>query len=317
MLAHSQTYKPMRYPWAFEAFKRQNQLHWMAEEIPMADDVNDWKNKLTDAERNLITHILRLFTQSDTDIGNAYIDEYMQRFKNNELRMMFLAFGNMEAIHQESYSHLLDTLGIPEVEYSAFLEYKEMRDKHELIQSYRMDTHHNTALSMAVFAAFTEGLQLFASFAILMNFPRFNRLKGAGQIVTWSVRDEGLHVESIMKLFHAYLAEFGDQIDTVALEQDIRSACRQIVENEDRFIDLAFEMGPVQGLTADLMKVYVRWVANLRLGGLGMAPEFKVNENPLPWLDEMLNAVEHASFFEARATEYSRSATKGRWDEVF
>lgn len=317
LLTRSVAYKPFQYPWAFDAFKTQNQLHWLPDEIALADDVQDWNKKLTPSQRNLVTHIFRLFTQSDEEIGNAYIDQYMPRFKNNELRMMFLAFGNMEAIHMQSYSYLLDTIGMPETEYSAFLEYTEMRDKYELLQNYKMDTHHNTALSMAVFAAFTEGLQLFASFAMLMNFPRFNLMKNMGQIVTFSIRDEGLHVQSIMKLFHEYLDTFSSEIDKAALETSIRDACRTVVDNEDRFIDLAFEMGPVEGLNADQMKEYIRWIADMRLEGLGYSGMYHVQKNPLPWLDDMLNAVEHTNFFENRSTEYSRAATGGDWGDVF
>lgn len=317
LLTPSEAFKPFRYPWAYDAWLTQQRVHWLPEEIPLGDDVRDWNNVLTAPEKNLVTQIFRMFTQSDVEVENAYIDLYMPRFKPTEVRMMLSAFTNIETIHMAAYSHLLDTIGMPETEYSAFLEYKEMAAKHEFLKGFSMQNHHSTALAMAVFAGFTEGLQLFASFAILLNFPRNNLMKGMGQVVSWSVRDESLHVDSIARLFHTYMQEFGHEIDRARLTLAIHAACVSVVENEDRFIDLAFEMGPVNGLTADLVKQYIRFIANRRLRQLGMKEIYRVDSNPLPWVDEMTNAVEHTNFFENRATEYSRAASQGTWDEAF
>ena len=172
------------------------------------------------------------------------------------------------------------------------------------------------AKTIAVFSAFTEGLQLFASFAILLNFPRQNKMKGMGQIVTWSVRDETLHCNSMIKLFRTFIDE-NPKIWTPQLKKEIYEACRTIISHEDAFINLAFEMGPITGLTADEVKQYIRWIGNRWLIQLGLEPIYKVDKNPLTWLDTMLNAVEHMNFFEGRATEYSKASTKGNWSEAF
>ena len=164
--------------------------------------------------------------------------------------------------------------------------------------------------------AVTEGLQLFASFAILLNFPRFGKMKGMGQIVTWSVRDESLHCQSIIKLFHTFVRE-NPEIWTEELRHDIYVSCATIVSHEDSFIDLAFEQGAIEGLSAEEVKQYIRYIADRRLIELGLNQIFKVEKNPLPWLDEMLNAVEHANFFENRATEYSKASTVGTWEDAF
>ena len=171
-------------------------------------------------------------------------------------------------------------------------------------------------MTMAVFSAFTEGLQLFASFAILLNFPRFNKMKGMGQIVTWSVRDETLHCNSMIRLFKDFVKE-EPQIWNDKLKNEIYDACKTIVEHEDAFIDLAFQMGPLEGLTADQVKQYIRFIGNRRLEQLGLNPIYDVKKNPLTWLDTMLNGVEHMNFFEGRATEYSKASTRGTWGEVF
>jgi ribonucleoside-diphosphate reductase beta chain len=167
-----------------------------------------------------------------------------------------------------------------------------------------------------VFGAFTEGLQLFASFAILMNFPRWNKMKGMGQIVSWSVRDESLHTNSIIKLFHTFLEE-NPEVWTEEFQRDLYVACSTIVDHEDAFIDLAFEIEGVQGLTAQEVKDYIRWTADRRLLQLKLQPMYRIEKNPLPWLDAILNGVEHTNFFENRATEYSKASTQGNWEDAF
>ncbi|MCG8504327.1 MAG: ribonucleotide-diphosphate reductase subunit beta [Sphingomonadales bacterium] len=316
LLEERVVYKPFRYPWAYEAWLTQQRVHWLPEEVPLADDVKDWRNKLTDEERNLLTQIFRFFTQSDIEVNNCYMKHYAQVFKPTEVQMMLSAFSNMETIHIAAYSHLLDTIGMPEAEYSAFLRYKELKDKYDYMQGFNVDSPRDIALTLAVFGAFTEGLQLFASFAMLLNFPRVNKMKGMGQIVSWSVRDESLHCESIVKLFRAFIAE-NREIWDEDLQRELYKACQTIVAHEDAFIDLAFEMGPVEGLTAEEVKQYIRYIADRRLLQLDLQPIYRVAENPLPWLDTMLNAVEHTNFFENRATEYSKAATQGSWEEAF
>ena len=230
--------------------------------------------------------------------------------------MMMTAFAAMETVHVAAYSHLLDTIGMPESEYSAFMKYKEMKDKYDYMQGFNVNSKEDIAKTVAVFSAFTEGLQLFASFAILLNFPRHNKMKGMGQIVTWSVRDETLHCNSMIRIFKEFIKE-NPEIWTPKLKKELYEACRIIVEHEDAFIDLAFEMGPMEGLTAQEVKDYIRFIANRRLSQLGLEPIYKVEKNPLGWLDTMLNAVEHMNFFEGRATEYSKASTQGTWAEAF
>ncbi len=316
LLTDNPVYKPFHYPWAYEMWLKQQQIHWLPEEVPLADDVKDWHKKLTEGERNLVTQIFRFFTQADVEVNNCYMRHYARVFKPTEVCMMLAAFSNMETVHIAAYSHLLDTIGMPEIEYSAFLRYKQMKDKYDYMQGFNVENPYEIARTMAVFGAFTEGLQLFASFAILMNFPRFNKLKGMGQIVTWSVRDETLHTQSIIRLFRTFIEENPD-VWTDRLRNDIVEACRTIVHHEDAFIDLAFELGPVEGLTADEVKHYIRHIADRRLEQLGLKPIYGVEKNPLPWMDDILNGMEHANFFEARATEYSKAATQGTWEEAF
>lgn len=316
LLDSKPVYKPFKYPWAYEAWMTQQRLHWLPEEVPLADDVKDWQKKLTPGEKNLLTQIFRFFTQADVEVNNCYMKHYAQVFKPTEVQMMLSAFSNIETVHIAAYSHLLDTIGMPEEEYSAFLRYKEMKDKYDYMQQFGVSTKTDIAKTLAVFGAFTEGLQLFASFAILMNFPRWNKMKGMGQIVSWSVRDESLHTNSIIKLFHTFLEE-NPEVWNEEFQRDLYVACSTIVDHEDAFIDLAFEIEGVQGLTAQEVKDYIRWTADRRLLQLKLQPMYRIEKNPLPWLDAILNGVEHTNFFENRATEYSKASTQGNWEDAF
>lgn len=311
LLTPSYAYKPFRYPWAYDFWKKQQQVHWMPEEVPMGEDCKDWATRLSDNERNLLTQIFRFFTQSDVEVNDNYMERYARVFKPTEVKMMLSAFSNMETIHIAAYALLLETIGMPDSEFTAFLEYKEMADKHNYMQTFGVDSDADIARTLAMFGAFTEGLQLFASFAMLMNFPRLNKMKGMGQIVSWSVRDESLHCEGMIKLYHEFSRETGCVTDAVA--DDIVDCCKTVVGLEDKFIDLAFETGEVEGMTPDDIKQYIRYIADWRLGQLKLPKVYGVDEHPIPWLTEILNGVEHANFFEARATEYSKGATKGDW----
>lgn len=309
-------FKPFDYPKAYEIWELQEQLHWLPGEVPMADDVKDWHTVLNANEKNLLTQIFRFFTQADIEVHDCYAKKYLSIFKPVEIQMMLSSFLNMETVHIAAYAHLLDTLGIPEVEYQAFMNYKEMRDKYEYMQQFNVDSKMDIAYTMAVYGAFTEGLQLFASFAMLLNFQRFGKMKGMGQIVAWSVRDETLHTDSIIWLFHTFIRE-NKELWCEELKEKLYEACRTIISHEDAFVDLAFEMGGVEGMTSDDIKQYIRFIANRRLTQLKLEPIYDVKSNPLPWLDEILNSPEHVNFFENRATEYSRAATTGTWDEAF
>jgi ribonucleoside-diphosphate reductase beta chain len=290
----------------FDYYSQQNQMHWFPEDVPLHNDVKDWQT-MTDEEKNLLTQIFRLFTQSDVDVGAGYVDRYMRIFKKPEARMMMSSFANMESIHQHAYSLLLDTVGMPEVEYKAFSEYEAMADKHEYINAVKVTKgdKKSIAKALAIYSGFTEGLQLFSSFIILLNFPRFGKMKGMGQIITYSIRDESMHVEAMTKLFREFMQENID-LWTDDFKAEIYQACREMVDLEDRFLDLVFEQGDIPGLTKSEMQEYIRYIADRRLLQLGLKPNYEVKDNPLNWLDDVLG-VEHQNFFEGRATTYMKA----------
>jgi ribonucleoside-diphosphate reductase beta chain len=284
----------------------------------MLEDVKDWKNRLTASEKQFLTHIFRFFTQGDIDVAGGYVNNYLPYFKQPEVRMMLLGFAAREALHIAAYSHLIETLGLPDTMYNQFLEYQEMKDKHEYVLniSDQNTTKQNTAKHIAVFSAFTEGMQLFSSFIMLLNFPRTGTMKGMGQIVTWSIVDETMHTESMIRLFRTYIEE-NKEIWNDDLKGELYTIAERMVELEDKFIDLAFKMGEMKDLTSEDVKKYIRYIADRRLISLGLKGIFKVKKNPLPWVEEMVNSPVHGNFFENRVTDYAKGALSGTWDDVW
>lgn len=309
-------FKPFSYPWAFESWLKHEQSHWLHTEVEMLQDVKDWKKKLTENEKYFLTQIFRFFTQGDIDVASAYVNNYLPLFPQPEVRMMLLGFGAREALHVAAYSHLVETLGLPETTYNEFLEYKEMAEKHDYVNKISGLDKTQIAKQIACFSAFTEGMQLFSSFIMLLNFPRHGKMKGMGQIVTWSIVDETMHTESMIKLFRTYIEE-NKELWNDELKSNIYQICEKMVELEDKFIDLSFSMGQMENLTADDVKKYIRYIADRRLIALGMKGIFKVKKNPLPWVEEMINAPIHGNFFEQRVTDYAKGALTGSWEEVF
>jgi len=311
-------FKPFNYPWAYDYWLKHEQAHWLHTEVPMLEDVKDWKNKLSIPEKHFLTNIFRFFTQGDVDVAGGYINNYLPHFPQPEVRMMLAGFAAREALHIAAYSHLIETLGMPEKTYNEFLEYEEMSEKHDYLVeiSSKNSTLESTATHIAAFSAFTEGMQLFSSFIMLLNFPRHGMMKGMGQIVTWSIVDETMHSEAMIKLFRTFVEE-NRSIWNDTLKGKIYTIATKMTELEDKFIDLAFSMGEMKNLNAQDVKQYIRYICDRRLISMGMKGIHKVKKNPLPWVEEMINAPIHTNFFENRATDYAKGSVSGTWDNVW
>jgi len=302
------TFKPFKYPWAYDAWLQHEQSHWLHSEVPMSEDVKDYK-KLSKQEQEFLTKILRFFVQGDLDIGSGYHDHYIPIFKQPEVRMMLSGFAGREALHVAAYAHLIETLGLPESTYNEFLEYKEMVEKHDYINNLSAAP---MAEKIAAISAFGEGMQLFSSFVMLLNFARNGKLKGLGQIIAWSIVDETQHAEGMIKVYREYVKHNKDE----STSDRIKEIANQMVGLEDQFVDLAFSMVEVEKLTKEEVKQYIRYIADRRLISMGMKGIYKIKKNPLPWVDGMLG-VSHTNFFEQRVTDYSKGATTGTWDDVW
>ena len=271
LLKFSETYKPFHYPWAVDLAKKHEEIHWIEDEAELSEDVQDWKTKLSAAEKEFITHVLRLFTQSDVQVGENYHELLIPKFKNNEVRNMLSSFAAREAVHQRAYALLNDTLGLPDEDFHKFLDYKAMADKIDFMKEGNVTSHTGLALALAQ-SVFNEGMSVFASFVMLLNFQRFGKMKGMATIVEWSIRDETIHVQGNAKLFRTFCEEHPRVVND-ELKSKIYKMARNAVKLEDKFIDLAFDGNEVQGLTKQEVRDYIRHIADRRLLQLGLKPE--------------------------------------------
>lgn len=311
----STTYKPFYHEWAMAWAVEHEDIHWTEQELDLAEDVKNWKKDLTPEEKNLVSQILRLFTQSDVQVGQNYCDYFIPHFKNNEIRNGLLSIGAREGTHQRAYAMINETLNLPDSEFHAFLEYTEMSDKAKFMGANDTTDDHGVALAIAK-TVFSEGVSLFGAFAMLLNFQRYGKMKGMCEAVRWSITDESMHVEFMSKLFRAFCDE-NPHVVTDKLKREIYEMAREVAELEDRYLDLAFELGDVQGLSKDEMKQYVRYLLDRRLVQLGLKPNFNVEKNPLKWFDQIMGSENHANFFESRVTDYQVVGMSGKWEDAY
>lgn len=310
LLESSVTYKPFQYPWAVEKAISHEKIHWGEWEAKLQEDVAQWKTgAISSEEKAHITSILRLFTQSDVQVGTNYLEYYIPKFKNNEIRAMLSSFVNREFVHQRSYALLNDTLGLPEEEYSAFLEYEAMKEKIDFMGDIDINSHAGTAKAIAR-SVMNEGMSLFSAFAMLLNYQRFGKMKGMCEIVEWSVRDETMHCDGMVQLFREFCKEH-PRIVTDEFKQSIYQMFRDGVALEDQVIETAFADGDIQGLTAQDVKQYIRYIADRRLIQLGLKGNWKVTKNPLDWLEWVLNGDSFKNFFEGTVTDYNAAGMDG------
>ena len=308
-------YKPFEYQTAFEFYKEQHRAHWLADEVPLSSDLNDWKLKLSESEKNLIGNILKSFAQTETYVNDYWSTKVAVWFPKHEIKAMACVFADFESIHAEAYARLNEELGLDDFE--AFMEDEEAKAKIDRLVELPGDTLHERALSLAIFSTFTEGVNLFSSFAILMSFQLRNLMKGTGQIVEWSVRDESLHSKAGCWIYRTLLSEKPD-LDTPQLTQAIYEACDLSVKLEFDFIDKAFEMGNVEGLNKDQLKNFIKERANQKLIELGYSAIYNdIDPNLLKqmeWFGHLTSGKTHQDFFANRVTDYSKSTAD--WSDL-
>ena len=311
-------YKPFEYPEAHDYWMKQQQAHWLHTEVPMMSDVTDWKQNLTDTEKNIIGSILKGFAQTETVVNDYWSGLVTKWFRKPEIIKMAVTFGAFETIHAEAYSLLNEELGLDD--FSEFLEDETTMAKIENLMNVR-DNMDGTpdwterAKSLAIFSAFTEGVNLFSSFAVLLSFKLRNLLKGVGQIVEWSIRDESLHSNAGCWVFRQLMKE-KPELNTPELKEDIRQAALLSLKLELDFIDKVYEMGDLEGCTKYDLVSFIKHRTNTKLADLGYEP--LVNDidmdsiQRMKWFDSLSAGKQHTDFFANRVTNYSKGAQK--WD---
>ena len=308
-------YKPFEYQQAFDFYKDQHRVHWLADEVPLASDLSDWKSKLNESEKNLIGNILKSFAQTEVHVNDYWSTKVSMWFPKPEVQAMARVFADFESIHAEAYARLNEELGLDDFE--AFLEDETSKGKIDRLLEVPGDTLEEKAVSLAIFSAFTEGVNLFSSFAILMSFQLRNLMKGTGQIVEWSVRDESLHSKAGCWLFRTLLEE-NPGINTHELRDQIIEACHISVNLEFDFIEKAFEMGDVDGLNVDQLKNFIKARANEKLEELGYKSIYNDIDpsqlRDMEWFSHLTSGKTQQDFFAGRVTSYSKSTSD--WSDL-
>ncbi len=311
-------YKPFEYQTAADYWLKQQQAHWLHTEVPMMSDVNDWKQNLSKTEKNIIGSILKGFAQTETVVNDYWSGLVTKWFRKPEIIMMATTFGAFETIHAEAYSLLNETLGLEN--FDEFLEDEATMAKIENLTDVRDSFNeeqdlHEIAKSLAIFSAFTEGVNLFSSFAVLLSFKMRNKLKGVGQIVEWSIRDESLHSEAGCWLFRTLIKE-NPQLKTPELEAAINEAALLSLKLELDFIDKVYEFGDLEGCSKYDLINFIKNRINTKLGDLGYMPILTdidmTSVNNMKWFDALSAGKQHTDFFANRVTNYSKG-TKD-WD---
>jgi len=319
-------YKPFEYPIYYnEGWLKQAMAFWLHTEISMQGDVKDWKENLQEHEKHLVGNILLGFAQTECAVSDYWTSMVTKWFPKHEIKQMAMIFGSQETIHATAYSYLNETLGLED--FKAFMHEPVIAEKFEFLISTESDYTHEdlkksakarkeVARSIAIFSAFAEGVSLYSSFAVLYSFQMRNLLKGIGQQMKWSVRDESLHSTMGCQLFRHICEEYPELKDEV--EYEVYYAAKLMVKMEHNFIDKIFEMGDLENLKAKDLKSFISKRANEKLFELGYSPIFEYDKDSadqLEWFYHLTGGTTHTDFFAIRSTDYAKAGENEVWDE--
>jgi len=321
-------YKPFEYPVYYtEGWLKQAQAFWLHTEIPMQGDIKDWNENLNESEKNLVGNILLGFAQTECAVSDYWTTMVTKWFPKHEIKQMAMMFGSQETIHATAYSYLNESLGLEDFE--AFLHEPSIADKFEFLTQTTSDWTHKdlatnptarkeVARSLAIFSAFAEGVSLYSSFAVLYSFQMRNMLKGIGQQMKWSVRDESLHSKMGCQLFREMCNEYPELKEEV--NDSVNQAAQYMMEMEHNFIDKMFELGDLENLKKDDLKHFITKRTNEKLRELGYESAFSYNDKKasnLDWFYNLTGGVTHTDFFAVRPTDYSKANEGEDWDDLF
>ena len=310
-------YKPFEYPIYYtEGWLKQAQAFWLHTEIPMSGDVKDWNEKLTLAEKNLVGNILLGFAQTECAVSDYWTQKVVSWFPKHEVQQMAMMFGSQETIHAVAYSYLNETLGLEDFE--AFLHEPATSERFDNLVAYDGNDPVGIGRSLAIFSAFAEGVSLYSAFAVLYSFQLRNLLKGIGQQMKWSVRDESLHSKMGCQLFRHMCEEYPELKEEA--RADIEKAASLIVDMEHKYIDKIFEMGDIENLTAYDLKNFIYRRTNEKLQELGYEAIFDYDQesaNNLDWFYHLTGGHTHTVFFAIRPTDYAKAGEDDNWDDIW
>ena len=313
-------YKPFEYPEYYtEGWLKQAQAFWLHTEISMQSDIKDWKEKLNEKEKNLVGNILLGFAQTECAVSDYWTQKVVKWFPKHEIQQMAMMFGSQETIHAVAYSYLNETLGLEN--FDAFLQDEATMERFENLTRVDNKSTRNIGRSLAVFSAFAEGVSLYSAFAVLYSFQLRNMLKGIGQQMKWSVRDESLHSKMGCQLFRHMCNEDPGLLENC--REDIIEAAKTMLDAEEKYIDKMFELGDIENLKAYDLKQFIRKRLNEKLQELGyfdLGQYFAFNQDGaknLDWFYHLTGGHTHTDFFAVRPTDYSKAGEGEDFEDIW
>ncbi len=317
---------PFKYKWAWEKYLSSCANHWMPQEVNMTRDIALWKdpNGLTDDERRIIKRNLGFFVTADSLAANNIVLGTYRHITAPECRQFLLRQAFEEAIHTHAYQYIVESLGLDESEiFNAYNEVKSIRDKDEFLIPYieaimdpafKTGTHETdqTLLkSLIVFACLMEGLFFYVGFTQILALGRQNKMTGAAEQYQYILRDESMHCNFGIDLINQLKLENPD-LWTPEFKAEIKALFEEAVELEYRYAEDTMPRG-VLGMNASMFKGYLRYIANRRATQIGLETLFPNEENPFPWMSEMIDLKKERNFFETRVIEYQSGGALS-WD---
>jgi len=313
-------YKPFDYPEYYtEGWLKQAQAFWLHTEISMQSDIKDWNEKLNEKEKHLVGNILLGFAQTECAVSDYWTQKVVSWFPKHEIRQMAMMFGSQETVHAVAYSYLNETLKLED--YEAFLHEPATARRFDNLVAYDGTSSVGIGTSLAIFSAFAEGVSLYSAFAVLYSFQLRNLLKGIGQQMKWSVRDESLHSKMGCQLFRQMCQE--DDTLLEACRHNVTEAASTMIKLEESYIDKMFEMGDIEGIKANDLKQFIRKRTNEKLAELGyidlgsyFSYDTKAASN-LDWFYHLTGGVTHTDFFAIRPTDYSKAGENEDYEDIW
>lgn len=313
-------YKPFEYPEYYtEGWLKQAQAFWLHTEISMQSDIKDWNEKLTGEEKSLVGNILLGFAQTECAVSDYWTQNITRWFPKHEIQQMAMMFGSQETVHAVAYSYLNETLGLED--YEAFLHEPATAKRFENLLAYSGKDPVKIGRSIAVFSAFAEGVSLYSAFAVLYSFQLRNLLKGIGQQMKWSVRDESLHSKMGCQLFRHMCDENKELLNLC--REDVINAAETMIELETAYIDKMFEAGEIEGISSYDLIQFIKKRTNeklVELGYIDLGSYFPFNKEAaanLDWFYHLTGGVTHTDFFAIRPTDYSKAGENEDFENIW
>jgi ribonucleoside-diphosphate reductase beta chain len=317
---------PFKYKWAWEKYLATCANHWMPQEVNMSRDIALWKdpNGLTEDERRIIKRNLGFFVTADSLAANNIVLGTYRHITAPECRQFLLRQAFEEAIHTHAYQYIVESLGLDESEiFNAYNEVESIRDKDQFLIPFIeaiMDPNFHTGTpetdqtllrSLIVFACLMEGMFFYVGFTQILSMGRQNKMTGAAEQYQYILRDESMHCNFGIDLINQVKLE-NPHLWTAPFKEEIKSLFLKAVELEYRYAEDTMPRG-VLGLNASMFKGYLRYIANRRAQQIGLEPLFPNEENPFPWMSEMIDLKKERNFFETRVIEYQSGGALS-WD---